>query len=277
MSTKKFYYIVLALQLITLTVILIHDVDFQTPITDEESESFRGTSAIIPIRGEIVVNAEDSLFPPSTISDQTVPMIEKASEDPSIKSIILDINSWGGSSVASDEIVRAIKATNKTTVAWIRESGTSAAYKIASASDWIIANERSDVGSIGIITQYEIYNVTYETIKSGKYKDILTDNRLLTDDERKIIQEQTDLLHKIFVEDVATNRGMDPKAVEALANGLSWPGVAAKELGLVDELGSKKEVIRYIRDQTGEEPILAYYNKETQAFDLQTAEDNGSD
>ena len=75
-------------------------------------------------------------------------------ENKDIKAIVLEINSPGGSAVASDEIASAVKKSNKPTVAVIREAGASGGYWIASSTDHIIANRMSITGSIGVISSY---------------------------------------------------------------------------------------------------------------------------
>lgn len=264
----KFFIIVSQLAIIA---ILIYSIVFSNLadkiIAGVETKLYSGNVAVIPIKGDILVDTYD--FSGYASSDDIVPIIEKASNSPGIKAIIFDINSRGGSPVGSIEIADAIKASNKTTVSWVRENAQSGGYYIASTTDWIIANKESDVGSLGVIVQYEIFNVTYETVKSGKFKDMFTDNRLLTDEERRIAQETIDASHKSFVNDIASNRGMDSDVIAGLANGLTWTGVKAKELGLVDEIGSKREVLDYLRAQIGGEPSIVYYNKKTQDFDLQ--------
>src|SRR3989338_8536572 len=133
-------------------------------------ESLSGNVALIPIDG-VIIGTEDSgfLFDGVTSSPEAVEFIEKAEKNPSIKAIILEINSPGGSAVASEEIANAVKKVNKTTVAWVREAGASGAYWVASASDHIVASRMSVTGSIGVIASYlefpgllERYNVTYQ-------------------------------------------------------------------------------------------------------------------
>lgn len=266
-TTTEFNYLIVGLQL-TIVILVLHTSFFRTDTTGvETAEPFGGTVAVIPVKGEITVSSFDFTWDVAA-SDEIVPMIERANKTPSLKAIVLDINSFGGSPVAADEIAAALKSSGKPTVAWIRESGQSAAYRIASAADWIIGNKDSDIGSIGAVVQYELQNVTYEIIKGGRYKDMYVDNRLMTDEERKIAQEQVDLSHQQLIQDIADNRNMDPQVVAELADGRSWLGVTAQELGLLDELGGKQEVIRYIEGRIGEKAVLAYYNTETQAFDL---------
>ena len=238
--------------------------------------SLSGNVALIPIEG-VIVGTEDSqfLFESITTSTQTVEFIEKADKNPNIKAIILEINSPGGSAVASEEIANAVKKTNKTTVAWIREVGASGAYWVASASDHIVANRVSITGSIGVIASYlefpgllEDYNVTYRRLVSGKYKDIGSPFKEMTEEENEIFQKNLDTIRDYFVSEVAKNRNLNRKDVDKIANGLFYLGAQAKELGLVDEVGGKDEVISYIEKKEGIKAELVEYKKEKTLFDV---------
>lgn len=239
-------------------------------------ESLGGNVAIISIDG-VILPDEDSefLFESVTSSKDTVELIEEADENPDIKAIILEINSPGGSAVASDEIATAVKKTNKTTVAWIRDIGTSGAYWVASASDHVIANRLSITGSIGVIASYlefpgllERYNVTYQRLVSGKFKDIGTPFKELTPEEKLVFQQTLDTMRDYFVAEVAKNRNLNKKDVDKVANGLFYLGAQAKEFGLVDELGSKDEVISYIEKKEGIKAEIVEYKKEKSIFDI---------
>src|SRR3989338_10162885 len=153
----------------------------------EEQEPFNGNVAVIPIKNSIV---SDKLYPDEYVSasSEIAQIIEEANKDPNIKSIVLEINSNGGSGFAALEIANALKQTSKTKVAWIREYGESAAYFLASYADYIIADRVSYVGSIGVIFEKEIINITHEIVKAGKYKDIFSQYHTLTEEEREILQ-----------------------------------------------------------------------------------------
>lgn len=239
-------------------------------------ESLSGNVALIPIEG-LIVGTEDSefLFESITTSPDTVELIEKAGKNPNIKAIVLEINSPGGSAVASEEIANAVKKTNKTTVAWIREVGASGAYWIASSADYIVANRASITGSIGVIASYlefpgllERYNVTYRRLVSGKFKDIGSPYKEMTDEERAIFQQTLDEIRDYFVSEVAKSRNLNKKDVDKIANGLFYLGAQAKELGLVDELGGKDEVIRYIEKKESIKVEIVEYKKEKTLLDL---------
>ena len=187
----------------------------------------------------------------------------------------MEINSPGGSAVASEEIANAVKKTNKTTVAWIREAGASGAYWVASSADHIVANRVSITGSIGVIASYlefpgllESYNVTYRRLVSGKYKDIGSPYREMTPEETAIFQQSLDEIRDYFVSEVAKNRKMSKKDVDKIANGLFYLGAQAKELGLVDELGSKDEVVSYIEQKEDIKADIVEYKKEKTLLDI---------
>ena len=239
-------------------------------------ESLNGNVALIPIKGVILADKDSEfLFESVASSKDTVELIEKAAKNPNIKAIILEINSPGGSAVASAEIADAVKKTNKTSVAWIREVGASGAYWVASSSNYIVANKVSITGSIGVIASYlefpgllERYNVTYQRLVSGKYKDIGSPYKEMTPEEKTIFQQDLDVIRDYFVTEVAKNRNLNKKEVDKAANGLFYLGTQAKELGLVDELGGKDEVIRYIEKKEGIKAEVVEYKKERSLLEI---------
>lgn len=239
-------------------------------------ESLSGNVALIPIEG-IILGSEDSgsLFETVASSQDIVELIEKADSNPGIKAIILRVNSPGGTGVASDEIATAVRKTNKTTVAWIREIGTSGAYWVASSADYVVANRISITGSIGVIASYlefpgllEEYNVTYRRLVAGKYKDIGSPFKEMTEEEKAIFQQDIELMKDYFVSEVAKNRKMSRKDVEKAANGLFYLGSQAKELGLVDELGGKEEAIAYIEKKEGIKAEITEYKTEKSFLEI---------
>jgi protease-4 len=117
--------------------------------------SYSNKIALIPISGFIAIGSSDSIFTNTIASSDTiVEFIERADKDTNVKAIVLEINSPGGNVVASKEISQAVKDAEKPVVAWIREIGTSGAYWIASASDYIVSDPLSITGSIGVVLSY---------------------------------------------------------------------------------------------------------------------------
>src|SRR3989338_4526386 len=221
-----------------------------------------GNVASIPIEGPITGDGGNYLGSPTASSVEIVAFIKEAGTDPQIKVILVEINSPGGSAVASDEIASALKKTEKPVVALIREVGASGGYWIASAADQIIANKMSITGSIGVISSYlefsglmEEYGVGYEQLTAGKYKDMGVPYRKLQDEEKDIFQSKLNTIHRFFKEEIAENRKLSEQAVEQLATGEFFLGVEALSLGLVDELGDKAAVEEYLKNVHGLESV----------------------
>ncbi|OYT30853.1 signal peptide peptidase SppA [Candidatus Woesearchaeota archaeon ex4484_78] len=224
---------------------------FITPETIKE-----GNIAVIGIKGLITTGDNSPLSSIGTKSQDIVDLIEKANKENKIKAILLDIDSGGGAPVASYEIADAVKKSNKTVIAVIREIGASGAYWIASAADKIFANKMSITGSIGVrASKIEIaglmkdYNITYRRLVAGKYKDIGTPFKEMTPKEQEMYQKLIDELHEIFIKAVAENRNMPEEKVKELANGFVFLGIDAKKLGLIDEIGGKKEALDYLKKE----------------------------
>lgn len=235
-----------------------------------------GNVALIPIEGAITGNGDEDFGTATVSSKDIVGFIEEAEENAQVKVLLLEINSPGGSAVASDEIASAVKKSNKPVVALIREAGASGAYWIASATDHIIVNRMSITGSIGVISSYlefsglmKNYGVGYEQLIAGDNKDMGTPFKKLTDQERTILQRKLDKIHQFFVQEVAANRNLELFKVQALATGEFYLGEEALELGLVDELGDKDTAEEFMKKNYGLERIdYIEYQPELGFFDL---------
>lgn len=207
--------------------------------------------ALIPIKGAISSSGDGLPFGTGGASSSAiVDKLEDADEDDSVKAIILEIDSPGGTVLASKEVADKIKEIEKPVVALIRGAGASGAYWIASASDYIVADELSIVGSIGVTSSYlefsgllKEYGVGYERLVTGEFKDIGTPYKELTDKERELFMGKLNQIHNFFVEEVAGNRNLSASKVGKLATGEIFLGQEAVKLGLVDELGGKDEAV----------------------------------
>ncbi|MFT4249909.1 MAG: signal peptide peptidase SppA [Candidatus Woesearchaeota archaeon] len=226
-----------------------------TFISVPESTSTK-TVAVIPITNVLVTQSQSGLFSSASVSSQQIiNWLEKANDDKRVAAILLHINSPGGSAVASDEIAQAIKELDKPVVAWIRESGASGAYWIASEADHIIANRMSITGSVGVTASYigfaeffEEHNITYEQFTAGEHKELATPFSELTEEQRTILQSKLDAIHDIFLEEVRANRNLTQQQFLRVRTGEFFLGLEALELGLVDELGSQAVVKKRLEE-----------------------------
>ncbi|MBR9677039.1 signal peptide peptidase SppA [Candidatus Woesearchaeota archaeon] len=230
-----------------------------------------GNTAIIPIEG--VISDGQGLSVGS--ADEVLKFLNDANENPKVEAIILKINSPGGTAVASEEIARAIAKSDKLTVAWIREVGASGGYWVASSADVIVASPLSITGSIGVIGSYldfseflEEYNVSYQRLVSGEFKDMGTPFKELTPAERLYLEKTLDEMRDYFVAEVATNRNLSFVQVDRLADGRIYLGSKAKELGLVDVLGNQQEVLQVIEDTLNITVTTYEYKRQPTVFNL---------
>ena len=209
--------------------------------------------AVINIEGTIVCGADskENLFNQANgvTSGSIMKQIREAAADDSVKALLLRIDSGGGSATAAEEVGRELirfkEEAKKPIVATMGNTGASAAYWIAAcASDKIYANATTLTGSIGVYMPYmnteELFKkigITSDKIKSGPYKDIMTNDRPMTKEEKEILQNIVDEIYDQFVYTVSAGRTMETSKVRAIADGRIYTGRQAKNIGLVDELG----------------------------------------
>jgi len=188
-------------------------------------------------------------------AQQTVGDLKKFGDSPSVKAIVLRIDSPGGGVVPSQEIHDAVmRVRNKQNKAVVASMGTVAAsggYYIAAATDRIMANPGTLTGSIGVIMELanlegllKKIGVENVVVKSGRHKDIGSPFR-------RILQSVMDDVHTQFIEAVAEGRSLDVSDVQPLADGRIFTGRQAKEIKLVDELGDLDDAIRLAADLAG--------------------------
>jgi len=198
-------------------------------------------------------------------SEDIIYAIEQADDDESIKAILVEVDSFGGVTVAGEEVESAIKHATKPVIALIRAQGLSAAYLAISSADVIFASENSDVGSIGVTMSYLDYSshnqkegVQYVSLSAGKYKDAGDPDRPLSDEEKKLFMRDVNIVHENFIKAVAENRGLELEKIRALADGSSMMGRAALENKLIDRIGGFYEVGQYIGKRIGEKSEICW-------------------
>lgn len=186
-------------------------------------------------------------------SKNAIEEIKEYSKDPSIKAIVLRVDSPGGAVAPSQEIYEEVRkaASAKKVVVSMGSIAASGGYYISAPATRIVANPGTLTGSIGVIM--EIPNiegllnkigVKAEVIKSGKHKDIASAFRGIGKEEREILQGVMDDVHDQFINAVAEGRKMLPGDVKKLADGRVFTGKQAKDAGLVDDLGNLEDAIK---------------------------------
>ncbi len=206
--------------------------------------------ALIHVDGVIAGTGSefDGVITPEAIIDK----LGKALADPTVKAILLRIDSPGGTVAASQEIATEIAraAEEKPVVASVGDVAASGGYMIASQCDEIVANPTSAVGSIGVITQIpnvagllEKLGIEFTVFTAGDHKDAGSPFRSMTATETALIQTEVDVAYDEFIRIVAEGRDLPEDKVREMATGFAWSALVAKEMGLVDTLGTYNDAV----------------------------------
>lgn len=215
--------------------------------------------AIVPIYGEITSQKASSFYSDTTSSREIANTLKTLKEDSSIKAILIDINSPGGSPVASEEISRAIEDVKKEkpVYAVIEDTGASGAYWAGVSADKLYASKLSITGSIGVTSVgfgfedfIKKYNITYRQETAGEYKDMGSSFRAPTEEENKMMQKLLDDLHLEFKKHIAESRNMTLEELAPYAEGQVFLGEEAVEIGLVDGIGYYDTTIAELKNLT---------------------------
>ena len=267
MPTLKSIIKKLSILIVILTVLSFWSQQFDTEFGGypwEEASLENGPCNVsrIKIQGEIctyIIEGESDV----SSSEDIVLAIEKAEQDESIKAILLTVDSYGGGVVTGEEIANALKRTQKPTVAVIRGAGASSAYWATTGADRIFASSSSDVGGIGVTMSYldntkknEADGLTYNGLSAGKFKDTGDPDKILTEEEKQLLQRDINIVHEKFINAVATNRNLDIEKVKVLADGSTMMGDAALANGLIDQIGGIYEAREYLKGIIGEDVVI---------------------
>jgi len=210
---------------------------------------------LIEVDGEISTKSQSGgLFGTPTIgSEDIVKQIEDAESRSDVKAVVFEVNSPGGSVVASKEIYDAVRNMKKPKVAYFREVAASGGYYISAPADYIISEPDALTGSIGVVATFEDMSglfsklgVNYTIMKSGELKDMGSPSRPMTEKEKEIMQVIINDIFGEFKRVVEEGRGdkLNKTKFEEILDARVLTGRQAKDVGLVDELGDKKEAIR---------------------------------
>lgn len=212
--------------------------------------------AIVEVEGMLMNMKSGGMLQPT---DNKVSLftqeMEKAAKDPSVKAVVLRVNSPGGTVTASDIMYQTVKRfkeqTKKPVVASLQDVAASGAYYVSCAADRIVAHPTSVVGSIGVI--FNTFNVAgtldkigakTEAIKSGPLKDMGSPFKDLDPQARAVMQAMVDEYYQRFVGVVTSNRpARDSDTMKTTTDGRVFSGAKAVEVGLVDRTGLLNDAI----------------------------------
>lgn len=200
-------------------------------------------------------------------SKDTVDQMKDFVKDPSVKAILLRIDSPGGAVAPSQEIYEEVRKgiAKKKIVVSMGSVAASGGYYIASPATRIFANPGTLTGSIGVIMEIPNFQglmsklgIKTEVVKAGKHKDIASIFRGMKKEEREILQGVLDNVHDQFINAVANGRKMLPEDVRKIADGRVFTGEQAVKAGLIDELGDLEDAVKAAGQLSGikGEPVV---------------------
>lgn len=229
---------------------------------------------VINIEGEIGASSSNSLTSDSTYNhDFYLKYIEKMEQSDKNKGILLYVDSPGGAVYESDEMYLKLmeykEKTKRPIWAYFASQACSGGYYISMAADKIYANRNCWTGSIGVIVSltnckklYDKLGIKEIDITSGKNKAMGSQGLELTKEQRGILQSLVDEAYDQFVGIVADGRKMDKSAVKKIADGRIYSAKQAKEINLVDEVGSLKDEKKAFAKEAGFSEDITYYTPE---------------
>ncbi len=189
----------------------------------------------------------------------TAAQIDRASRDERVRAIVFRVNSPGGSAVGSDLVWRAVREAQgrgKPVVVSMGDVAGSGGYYVAAGADAIVAEPATITGSIGVV--YAKFNlgmllgelgVHFDFVKSAPISDAMSFARAMTETELAQLNETVGHMYSAFTAKVAEGRHLSPEKAEAVAKGRIWSGLAAKERGLVDEVGGLSTAVAIARSR----------------------------
>lgn len=194
----------------------------------------------------------------------------KEVEKHQIPALVLRIDSPGGTVADSQEIYQALKKLQGKGTQILASFGNisaSGGIYIAMGAQKIMSNPGTITGSIGVIIRgnnlerlLDKVGVSFKVIKSGPYKDILSFDRQLTEEERSILQELIDVTYSQFVQTVAAARNLTVNTVKSFADGRIFSGEQAMHLGIVDRLGTEEDARIWAAELAGLDPDTKFYD-----------------
>lgn len=242
-----------------------------TPFQTTTQSGFGDAVAIVPVEGAIVSgDANDFAATAGAVSGIVIDDLERANNDPTVKAIVLSVDTPGGSVTGSAQIYEAIQRLDKPVVTSMGALAASGGYYVSAPTDYIIARPDTWTGSIGVIAQIinaeELLNdlgVEATLITSGENKAFGSLWRRLTPEQEAILQTLVDESFADFVQVIVDGRNLSREEVLALADGRIYSGRQAVDNGLADSLGNLQEAIDKAAELGGiaGEPRIVRYER----------------
>ena len=228
--------------------------------------------AVYYASGEITDYPGSATSEEGIVGSKVIRDLRKLKENDDVKAVVLRVNSPGGSAFASEQIWYAVKElkTKKPVIVSMGDYAASGGYYISCGADTIVAEPTTLTGSIGIFGMVpnvkeltDKIGLSYDVVKTKKYADFGNIMRPFSEGEKALLQMMVAEGYDTFITRCAEGRHTTKEAIEKIAEGRVWTGEAAKELGLVDELGGIDKALEIAVAKAGVEgyTIVSYPEK----------------
>ena len=214
--------------------------------------------AIIYAEGEII----DGYDKQEVAGDRFAGIISSVRADSTVKAVVLRVASPGGSVAASEKIRTEIDLLRKVkpVIASYGNYAASGGYWISNSCDKIFSDKSTLTGSIGVFsmipdfsgTAEKVFHVGVTNVGSSRHSDMYSLTRPLDAEETAYMQRSVDDIYEAFLENVSAGRGMDKAEIDEIAQGRVWTGSDALKIGLVDEIGTLADAMRYAAIAAGD-------------------------
>ncbi len=222
----------------------------------------RGHVALVEVRGAIASGRSRRTPTGRQVgSDSVAAALRAATRDEQVRALVLQVDSPGGSAVASDTIWREVcrvREAGKPVVVSMGAAAASGGYYIACPADVVVALPSTLTGSIGVFggklvvaELLERLGITTGSVSHGAHSLMFSARRGFTDGEHERLAALMDAIYDDFVAKVAQGRGRPVAEIEAVARGRVWTGGDALRVGLVDEMGGLRDAVRIARERAG--------------------------
>lgn len=225
----------------------------------------------------VISSASAGGFSQKSMHEAVIDRINFLMTDDNIKAVVMRVDSPGGTVAATQEIYQKLLELRKKkpVVVSMGDLAASGGYYISSAANYIYANQGTMTGSIGVIISapnfkglMEKLGIRMNVIKSGKYKDILSSSRDLSEDEKALLQELIDNCYGQFLKDVSLGRNIPIDDFKQFADGRIFTGSRGTEIGLIDGVGTFSDAVRKAGELADLPDGSPLYDETSSPFDI---------
>ena len=278
--SRRLLSLLLIFMLVILSAILNPGTSMPTNFNDltwqENIVQSGNANKIVRIYFQGAISGQSSLFAEATYGNWKS-QLEQVYNDDGVKAVVIAMDSPGGEVAPTTvlyDLIRSIQAQGKSVVVSMQSYAASGGYYLSAPADTIFALPSTLTGSLGVIFSIPNYSKLADTvgytekiIKSGELKDMGSSLREMTDEEYAIFKSLIDESYDMFVKAIADGRKMSESDVRKIADGRIYSGIQAKNLGLIDELGTIDDATDFAIEKYAKNATVVEYQRKLTVYE----------